>query len=113
MGTILIVLAAAAGVARAHTVPPEEILAELRAPAAREAWDVEDASRLDKLPRLLLVRVGARWREVPAERRRAVAEEWARAWAHAVPQGIVSVVDATTGDAVVNFDALGNAHLTR
>ena len=39
------------------------------------------------------------------ERRRAVAESGARAWAHAVPQGIVSVVDdATTGDAVVNFD---------
>ena len=102
-----------AGGAGAHTVSPAEILAQLRAPAVREAYGVEDASRLEKLPRLLLVRVGARWHEVPVEKRRAVAEEWARAWEHAVPQGIVSIVDASSGDAVVNFDGLGNAHLTR
>lgn len=101
------------GAAGAHTVPPEEILAQLRAPAAREAYGVEEASRLDKLPRLLLVRVGPGWRDVPPERRRAVAEEWARAWEHAVPQGVVSILDASTGDAVVNFDALGHAHLSR
>lgn len=109
---MLLVLGAAAG-ARAHTVSPEEILARLRAPAVHEAYDVEDASRLERLPRLLLVRVGPRWRDVPAERRRAVAEDWARSWEHAVPQGIVSIVDARTGDAVVNFDALGNARLMR
>ena len=102
-----------AGGARAHTVAPQEILAQLRAPAVREACGVEDATRLENLPRLLLVRVGSRWRDVPAEKRRAVAEEWARAWEHAVPQGILSIVDASSGDAVVNFDALGNAHLTR
>lgn len=94
-------------------MPPEEILAQLRAPAAREAYDIEDAGRLENLPRLLLVRVGPRWHDVPAERRRALAEEWSRAWQHAVPQGIVSIVDASSGDAVVNFDALGHAHLTR
>lgn len=104
---------ATAGGARAHTVSPEEILGQLRAPAVREAYGVEDARRLENLPRLLLVRVGSRWSEVPADKRRAVAEEWARAWEHSVPQGIVSIVDAASGDAVVNFDALGNAHLTR
>lgn len=100
-------------VASAHTVTPDEIVAQLRAPVVREAYDVVDASRLEHLPRLLLVRVGPRWREVPADRRRAVAEQWARAWEHAVPQGIVSIVDASSGDAVVNFDALGNARLSR
>jgi hypothetical protein len=99
--------------ARAHTVSPDEILARLRAPAVREAYDVEEVTRLERQPRLLLVRVGPRWRDVPVEQRRAVAQDWARSWEHAVPQGIVSVVDARRGDAVVNFDALGNAHLVR
>jgi hypothetical protein len=111
VGTIL-VLGTAAG-ARAHTVSPDEIVAGLRAPSVHEAYDVEDVSRLEGLPRLLLVRVGPRWREVPAEQRRAIAENWARSWEHAVPQGIVSIVDARSGDAVVNFDALGNARLVR
>ena len=109
---MVLVLGTVAG-ARAHTVSPDEILARLRAPALREAYDVEDVSRLERLPRLLLVRVGPRWRDVPLEQRRAVAEDWARSWEHAVPQGIVSIVDARSGDAVVNFDALGNAHLER
>ena len=107
---MVLVLGTVAG-ARAHTVSPDEILARLRAPALREAYDVEDVSRLERLPRLLLVRVGPRWRDVPLEQRRAVAEDWARSWEHAVPQGIVSIVDARSGDAVVNFDALGNAHV--
>lgn len=98
--------------ARAHTVSADEVVAQLRAPALRAAYDVVDVRRLDGLPRLLLVQVGARWADVPAERRRAAAEEWARTWQHAVPQGIVSVVDGE-GDAVVNFDALGGARLTR
>lgn len=106
-------LGVAAGVASAHTVSPDEIIAQLRTPAAREAFAIEEVRRLDQLPRLLLVRVGARWAEVPAERRRTAAEEWARAWEHSVAQGIVSIVDAQSGDAVVNFDALGHAHLTR
>jgi hypothetical protein len=108
LGTGLLVLGTAA---RAHTVSADEVVAQLRAPALREAYGIVDVHRLDGLPRLLLVQVGERWRDVPAEQRRAAAEEWAVTWQHAVPQGIVSVVDGE-GDAVVNFDALGGARLT-
>lgn len=106
-------LLAFAALGRAHAVSPEEIVARLSAPAAREAYGVEEVSRLAGLPRLLLVRVGPRWEELPPERRRAAAEDWARAWEHGVPQGIVSIVDATSGRAVVNFDGHGRAQLAR
>lgn len=111
LGTTLLVLGTAAG-AHAHTVVPEEVVAQLRAPELHEAYGVDEVRRLDGLPRLLLVQVGARWHDVPVAQRRAVAEDWARTWQHAVPQGILSVVDAA-GDAVVNFDAFGNARLNR
>ncbi len=96
---------------RAHVIAPEDVVARLRAPAGREAYGIEEVSRLPGLPRLLLVRVGARWREVPIDRRRTVAEDWARSWEHSVPQGVLSIVDASSGDAVVNFDGQGNAHV--
>lgn len=97
----------------AHSVAPEAVLAELRSDAAREELGIVDASRLDRAPRLLIVRVGAQWHDLRAESRRGAAERWGRAWQHAVPQGVVSIVDATSGAAVVNFDALGRAHLSR
>jgi hypothetical protein len=106
-----LVLQALATASGAHVVSPDEVVARLRAPAAREAYGIEEVSRLPGLPRLLLVRVGPRWREVPPDRRRAVAEDWARAWQHAVPQGVVSIVDAASGGAVVNFDGQGNAQV--
>jgi hypothetical protein len=108
-----LVLLAMPQAARAHTISPDEIMARLRTPAAREAFGIEDVSRLEGLPRLLVVRVGPRWREVPAEKRRAVAEDWGRAWEHSVPQGIVSIVDAASGDSLVNFDGRGHALLAR
>jgi len=107
------VLVAAATQAWAHSVAPEAVLAELRSDAAREELGIVEASRLDGAPRLLIVRVGARWHDLPAESRRRAAERWGRAWQHAVPQGVVSIVDATSGAAVVNFDALGRAQLSR
>lgn len=106
-------LLAFATLGHAHAVSPDEIVARLSAPAAREAFGIEEVSRLAGLPRLLLVRVGPRWGELAAERRRAAAEDWARAWEHSVPQGIVSIVDATSGHAVVNFDGHGRAQLAR
>jgi len=111
-GTVLvaIVLLASSG-AGAHTLAPEEIIAQLRTPATREAYGIVEVARLDGLPRLLLVRVGPRWREVPALQRQEVAENWVTTWRHSVPDGIVSIVDAGSGDSLVNFDALGHAHL--
>lgn len=109
----LLALGAVAGVAHAHTVTADEVVARLDGAAMRTAFDVVSAQRLDGLPRLLIVRVGPGWRDVPAEKRRAVAEEWAKAWQHAVAQGVLSIVDAANGATVVNFDALGRAHLDR
>jgi hypothetical protein len=109
----LCLLLAFAALGHAHAVSPDEIVARLSAPAAREAYGIEEVSRLAGLPRMLLVRVGPRWGTLPAERRRAAAEDWGRAWEHSVPQGIVSIVDATSGRAVVNFDGQGRAQLAR
>ncbi|HEY8517612.1 MAG TPA: hypothetical protein VIS07_19040 [Candidatus Binatia bacterium] len=102
-------LVLAAAVAGAHQLSADDVIARLRAPAAREAYDVVDVERHPGLPRMLLVRVGERWRTLPAERRREAAEDWLRAWRHAVAQGVVSILDVQTGRAVVNFDARGNA----
>ena len=109
----LLALGTVTGVARAHTVTPDEVVARLDGAAVRASYDVVGAKRLDGLPRLLVVRVGPGWREVPADKRRAAAEEWAEDWRHAVAQGVVSIVDAASGDTVVNFDAHGRAHLDR
>lgn len=113
-GGLALVVFALLGLATAslaHVVSAEEVVARLRTPAVRDAYGIEEVARMPGLPRLLLVRVGLRWREVPPERRRAVAEDWARTWQHSVPQGVVSIVDASSGDAVVNFDGQGNAHV--
>jgi len=106
------VLATAASAAHAHQMSPDDVIARLRTAAARAQYDVIAVERHAELPRLLLVRVGPRWRDVPAGRRREAAEDWRQGWRHSVPQGIVSIVDAADGHAVVNFDGRGNALLT-
>jgi hypothetical protein len=55
--------------------------------------------------------VGPGWLALPAAERRAAAEQWLQGWRHAVPQGIVAVVDAASGRARVNFDAHGHARV--
>lgn len=109
----LLALGTVTRIAHAHTVAPDEVVARLDGDAVRAEFDVVSAKRLDGLPRLLIVRVGPGWRDVPADRRRAAAQEWAAAWQHAVAQGVLSIVDAASGDTVVNFDALGRAHPVR
>jgi hypothetical protein len=106
-----VVLLAAAGGAHAHQPSPEDVIARLRSPAARDAYGIVAVERHRELPRMLLVRVDERWRALPPERRRHAAEDWSRGWRHSVAQGIVSIVDAADGHAVVNFDGRGNALL--
>jgi len=102
---------AAAAVARAHWDSPEAVAAALEAPVMRNAYDVVHAARDAAVPRLLVVRVGAGWRSLPDDARRRAADDWLALWRHAVPQGIVGVLDDATGHAVVNYDAVGNARL--
>lgn len=84
-------------------MPPEAIVARLSSDVARREAGIESAARDPKLPRLLVVRVGPRWGELSAERRQALAGGWWAAWRHAVPQGIVAVLDAATDRSLVDF----------
>jgi len=97
--------------AAAHSVDPESVVRELRAPALRERFDVRAVERHADLPRLLVVRVGPGWPRVASGRRRESAEAWLARWRHAVPQGIVAIVDAASGRSLVNFDVGGRAVL--
>ncbi len=99
------------GTADAHTVPPEAIVGRLSSDAARHAAGVESVVRDPRLPRLLLVRVGPRWEELPLARREALARSWWTAWRHAVPQGVVAVLDAATDRSVVTFARDGAARV--
>jgi hypothetical protein len=96
----------------AHWPAAEEVLTELRAPAYRERFDVIRVDRLPGLDRLLVVRVGPGWRRAAPATRREAAESWLVRWRHAVPQGIVAVLDAATDQSLVNFNAEGRAALT-
>lgn len=88
---------------RAHSVPPEAIVAELNGARARAAWGVERAERDPKAPRLLVVRVGARWYELPQTARREQAAAWLDRWRHSVDQGLVAILDARSDAPVVQF----------
>ena len=100
--TGLALLLAFAGGARAHTVPPAELVRELNGPAGRNLG-VEGATRDEKAPRLLVVRVGAPWYRLSAERRRDEALAWLKTWRDTVPTGLVAVLDARTDRPVVRF----------
>lgn len=56
-----------------------------------------------------MIRVGPQWFEKTAADRRAAAERWWQQWRHAVPQGIVAILDEATGQSLVSFDARGRA----
>jgi hypothetical protein len=94
--------------AQTHWAAPEEVIA--RIDGAR-ASGVVGVGRDAAVPRLLVVRVGPPWHALPAAERRALAEEWRRDWRAAVPNGLLGIVDAERGAAVVNFDANGRARL--
>ncbi len=99
LGAVVLV----ATTALAHWQTPDEVVAELNAPALRATSGVERATRDPKSPRLLVVRVGAGWYALAAEERREQAEEWLALWRHNVAQGIVAVLDARTERPVVRF----------
>ena len=79
----------------------------MTAEKTRAAFGVESAYRDAKAPRLLVIRVGARWYERSEADRRAQAQSWHELWRKNVPQGIVSVLDAKTGAPAVRFDRNG------
>jgi hypothetical protein len=95
----------------AHTPSPEQVIALVGSSESRARYGVERVERHAEVARLLLVRVGPAWADAPAEARRAVAESWLEEWSHAVPGGIVAVLDARTDRALVNYDAHGRARL--
>jgi hypothetical protein len=86
-------LALAATTAWGHTMTAEEMLAALAVPAARAAEGVERAVRDAANPRVLVVRVGPAWFARPRATRAALAAGWWATWRHAVPDGVVAVLD--------------------
>jgi hypothetical protein len=98
---------ATAGPAAPHQETPEILIADLGSAKTREASGIARVARDAAQPRLLVVRVGEGWWKLPAEVRRDRAAEWATRWRHAVPQGIVAVVDAKTEQPVVRFGPRG------
>lgn len=96
---VILGLARAAG---AHWVPPEAIVAQLNGEGGRRAG-VERAVRDEHAPRLLVIRVGARWYARTVEARRRQAESWLEHWRRNVPQGMVAVLDARTDLPVVRI----------
>ncbi|UCE86965.1 MAG: hypothetical protein JSU66_04320, partial [Deltaproteobacteria bacterium] len=57
--------------ATAHWLQPEQVAARLRAPELREAFGIVAVERSPDLPRLLIVRVDARWSRAGRAARRA------------------------------------------
>jgi hypothetical protein len=100
---LALVLAASA---HAHWPAADEIVAEIAS-----APGVVEVRRDATTPRLLLVRVGAGWYALPAERRLAFADAWRTHWRQAVPDGLVGVVGATTERPAVNYDGRGQPRL--
>ena len=109
----LALLAVSAGMASAHWLRPEEIVADLaNDPQLRQRVGVTGVHNDPKLPRLLIVNVRRGvWQSVPETERVRLAEEWLDTWRHNVPEGIVAVLDAATQQSLVNFDGLGHARL--
>jgi alkylhydroperoxidase family enzyme len=109
-----VALAGAVGAAppsAAHTLSPEAIVAEIGGEAARREAGVASAARDARLPRLLVVRVTPTWGALSAERRAALAAAWWTAWRHAVPQGIVAILDAADDRSLVSFAVDGTPRL--
>jgi hypothetical protein len=104
----LLVAIALVGSAAGHWPRPEDVIERIGRAAAA---GVVGARRDETVARLLVVRVGPSWATVPAAERTALAEEWRRDWRAAVPNGLLGIVDAERGAAVVNFDANGRARL--
>jgi hypothetical protein len=90
-------------------VAPDEVIARIA--AEKSGAGVESVARDARASRLLVVRVGPAWTRLAPARRLALADAWRHLWRDAVPRGIVAVLDAATGRALVNFDATGRARM--
>lgn len=106
-----VVLAWATSNADAHSLRPEQLIAQLRDQALRETYGITEVRRHPDLSRLLVIRVDTRWFQLEPSRRRSAAEKWMSRWRHTVPQGIIAVLEDGTDRSLVNFDAQGKAAL--
>lgn len=97
----------------AHTVPKEEVIAYINSKEVKESACVEKAEMQKDLPRLLVVEVGDCWFKLTEKERKAFAKKWYTVWKHSISNGIVSVIEKKTGDAVVNFHPDGRIDLTK
>jgi hypothetical protein len=102
--------AAAAG---AHSVQPRDVLAKLQSPGLRARFDIVSVAPDAKLARLVLIRVGPKWHDVPVDQRINAAEQWQHLWRDSMPGGIVAIIDAARDTPLVNFDTAGHATLKK
>jgi hypothetical protein len=108
VGAVSCLLAAATA---AHSVRPEDVVARLQSPELRARFDILSVAPNPKLPRLVLIRVGPKWHDVPNGDRIHAAEQWQHLWRDSMPGGIVAILDAASDAPLVNFDAEGHARL--
>jgi hypothetical protein len=101
----------AATTAAAHWIEPADVVARLNAPELRARFDIVSVAPDPKLPRLVLIRVGPKWHDVPGDQRISAAEQWQHLWRDSTPGGIIAILDATSDASLVNFDAQGHATL--
>jgi hypothetical protein len=91
----------------AHSISKADVLARLNHDAVRSKLGI-DAAELDPvLKRHLIIHVTEKWYELSESSRKQMAGRWLSLWRHATRRGIVSVVDAESGAAVVNFGPSG------
>jgi hypothetical protein len=102
-----------AATAAAHGVQPADVVAQLQSAELRARFDIVGVAPNPKLPRLVLIRVGPKWHEVPEEQRIKAAEQWHHLWRDSTPGGIVAILDAVSDAPLVNFDAEGHATLKK
>jgi len=104
-------MALVAATAAAHRVRPADVIARLQSPEVRARYDIVSVTPSPKLSRLVLIRVGPKWHDVPADQRIDAAERWQHLWRDSTPGGIVAILDAANDAPLVNFDADGHATL--
>ncbi|KAF0247608.1 MAG: hypothetical protein FD167_2991 [bacterium] len=97
----------------AHTVPKEEVIVYINSKDVKQSACVETAEMQKDLPRLLVVEVGDCWFKLSEKERRGFAKKWHTLWRHSVANGIVSVIEKSTGTAVINFHPDGRIDLTK
>ncbi len=110
---VLMIICVMAITAIAHTVPKEEVIIYINSKEVKQSACVEKAEMQKDLPRLLVVEVGDCWFKLSEKERRIFAKKWHIIWQHSVPNGIVSVIEKSTGEAVVSFRPDGRIDLTK